>query len=229
MKGFSKVLGIMVALVVIAATAFASPVLVTRQMSRATYPLGIQTADSSAFAIEGNSASTITSIDTLEAINTSSLAFWNIPFAATQGVQNLIRFTIQGFPTTLTADTLGLMIDYGMSRTGPWMKSLNGATYDVVLLGSKGAAAADTTGAGFAWNNHAPSTTNADALSGYSYTGWLVCSATQTSLANPLGWPYLRARVVGDHGVGTTASVFVAKVYASYYADLAPQISPNRQ
>lgn len=226
MKAISRILVLAVALVVIASQSLASPVLVTQQMSRATYPLGVVAPDSSAFTIEGNSAATITANDTTEAIYVGGLAFWNVPFAATQGVQNLIRFTIQGCPTTLTADTLGLMIDYGMTRTGPWMKSLNGATYDVVLLGSKGAAAADTTGAGYAWNNGFTLTT--DANTGYSYTGWLVCSATQTSLANPLGWPYLRARVVGDHGVGLTASVFAAKVWASYYADLVPQVSPRR-
>ena len=211
----------------VAASAFAAPTLVSQGLTRVTYPNGIVQPDSGTFTIEGSAAASIATNDTLGTFFIGNLAYWNVP-SATQAVMNVIRFTVTGFPSSVTCDTLGIMTDYAMLPNGPWQKSLNGATYDVVLLGAGGATLADTTGWQFYKANNYALTT--DANLGYTWTGWLTAPATQTSLSNPLGWNYVRVRLAGDHITGSIAnSVFGAKVTASYFADLTPLYAPQRR
>jgi len=196
------------------------------QLSRAKYPAGVCTPDSTVFILEGNAGSTPTCNDTTAAFYIGNHAIATGLLSATTGVTPLFNFTVFGVPTGVAVDSLRLFIDYAQSKNGPWITQ--GAAvptgWDATLLQVAPTAASDTTGAGATKAAYAAGSTASSPLSTLpGYHGWygLTGVTLGSGVASPYGFEFARLRLTGDKTTGTISSLFNAAVWVSFPVNVA--------
>lgn len=224
MKGFSKILVTVVALVMIAAVVFASTQPSTFNLYKlkgvgvGSQPGTIDTTTVFTVPICAAGASgAMASADTLQGFRIPSIPYTFSPAPGSDVIVNVARITFWGVPYLVTSDTLKAFLDLGPSANGPWLNASPTTLVNCIVAG--GAGAADTTGCGYFKTYLVPLSTAANGgLTAYS--GYVSIKADATSPTNVLGWNYARIRVAGD----CTAPVYVVSTEVAFPQDVQPAL-----